>query len=75
MGLLYLDLDDHGQDASVMLVQTVWRSYEGYTHSQDITLKEQYLLTKFLKNLSIDNKVKVELIQCTQKVWDEKFSY
>jgi hypothetical protein len=54
-------------------LKITYKSYEGYTHSQDITLKEQYLLTKFLKNLSIDNKVNVELITCTQKAWEQKF--
>ena len=54
-------------------LKITYNSYEGYTHSQDITLKEQYLLTKFLKHLSIDNKVKVELITCTEKVWEQKF--
>mgnify|MGYP005993625553 CR=1 FL=1 len=56
-------------------LKITYKSYEGYTHTQDIPLKEQYLLTKFLKNLSIDNKVQVELINCTQKVWDSKFLY
>lgn len=54
-------------------LKITYKSCEGYSHSQNITLKEQYLLTKFLKNLSIDNKVNVELITCTQKVWEQKF--
>lgn len=50
-------------------------SYNGQEgrYSQDVPLKEQSLLTTFLREVAIDEKVEVELITCTQDEWEEKF--